>query len=182
MEEKEFEDLKETKRYKCRFCHPFTGKKFNEFHCVVNGWEDDQVKVVSRKECEECKKYKSRYIEYPLTINGIENAKIETKGIRYECGTLCEVVPCGEEYGGKSYIGIYIGDLPISITTSLDEKTCILKNSTFNNPAIFVPELKRIVYGCGSWWRAIRSLEDFKGISEEDINDTWYVKLLREIN
>ena len=132
--------------------------------------------------CEECKKYKSRYIEYPLTINGIENAKIETKGIRYECGTLCEVVPCGEEYGGKSYIGIYIGDLPISITTSLDEKTCILKNSTFNNPAIFVPELKRIVYGCGSWWRAIRSLEDFKGISEEDINDTWYVKLLREIN
>lgn len=77
-----------------------------------------------------------------MTINGIENTKIETKGIRYECGTLCEVVPCGEEYGGKSYIGIYIGDLPISITTSLDEKTCILKNSTFNNPAIFVPELK----------------------------------------
>lgn len=182
MTEKKYEELKETKRYKCRFCHPCRGKNFDECHCVVNGWEDENVKTVSHEECEKCEKYKSRFIEYPLTINDIENAKIETNGIGHTCGTLCEITPCGKEYEGKSYIGIYIGDLPISIMTSFDEKKGILKNSTMNNPAIFVPELKRIIYGCESWWREINSIDDFKGISKEDIENTWYVKLLKALS
>lgn len=48
-----------------------------------------------------------------------------------------------------------------------------------NNPAIFVPELNKIVYGCESWWRKIKSIDDFKGISKEDIENTWYIKLLK---
>ena len=41
-----------------------------------------------------------------------------------------------------------------------------------------VPELKKIIYGCESWWHEISSADDFSGISDEDINNTWYVKLL----
>lgn len=182
MEDKEYEELKKTKRFRCRFCHPFMGKNHNEFHCVVDGWEDENIKTVSRKDCEQCDKYNSRYIEYPLTINGIKNENVDTTGIGHKCGALCEIKPCGEEHGGKSYIGIYIGDLPICITTTLDEGTGILKNRTMNNPAIFVPALKKIVYGCESWWREISSVDDFKGISDEDINNTWYVKLLKELS
>lgn len=72
-----------------------------------------------------------------------------------------------------------MGDLPISITTSYSGETGILTNRTMNNPAIFVPELKKIIYGCESWWREIESIEDFNGISKGDIENTWYVKLLK---
>lgn len=162
----------------CRYSHP-SMRDLGEYHCVVNGWEHEKVRVVTKEDCESCEKFKSRYIEYPLTIQGIENKKIDTKGIGHTCGTLCEVRPCGEEYQGKTYLGIYLGDLPIGITSSYDEKTGILSNGTMNNPAIFVPELKKIVYGMGSWWRVIKSIEEFKGISEKEIENTWYVKLLK---
>lgn len=31
----------------------------------------------------------------------------------------------------------------------------------------------------GGLWKKIKSIEDFKGISKEDIENTWYVKLLK---
>jgi len=49
-------------------------------------------------------------------------------------------------------------------------------------PAIFVPELKKIIYGCESWWKTIQSVDEFSKISNEDINNTWYVKLLQSLN
>lgn len=171
-----------SKQERCRFCHRFMGKQHNESHCVVEGWEDDKVRIVSEYECEGCDRFDSKFIEYPLTINGIENKIIDTTGMGHECGALCEVSPCGDEYKGKTFLGIYLGDLPIAIYTSFDRKSRVLNNSTMNNPAIFVPELKKIIYGCGSWWREIESVEDFKGISKEDIENTWYVKLLRQLN
>lgn len=167
-----------TKQERCRFCHPSISDMQN-WHCVVEGWENDKVKVVTAEQCEQCDKFDSRFIKYPLTIQGIDNAEIDTSGLGHDCGELCEISPCGKEYGGKSYIGIYLGDLPIAITSSYHRETGILTNRTMNNPAIFVPELKKIIYGCESWWREIKSIEDFNGISKEDIENTWYVKLLK---
>lgn len=112
----------------------------------MDGWEDENVKNVSRKDCESCSKFSSRYIEYPITVNGIESEEIKPHTLGYECGTLCEIRPCGEEYENKSYLGIYLGELPISISTSYDTNTGVLKNRAVNNPAIFVPELKKIIY------------------------------------
>ena len=173
---------KDSKIARCRYCHHYMGKQHNEHHCVVNGWENENVKTVTDSDCEACDRFKSKYIEYPLTINGIENQKIDTeKCLGHEIGCLCEIRPCADEYKDQSYIGIYIGDLPISITTSHDENTGILKNGVMTNPAIFVPELKKIIYGCESWWREIKSIEDFKGISQEDIDNAWYVKLLSKM-
>lgn len=174
-------DTKKTKLERCMYCHQFMGKKHDENHCVADGWEDEKIRNVSAEECETCNRFESRFIEYPLTINGIENKEIDTIGLGHECGCLCEVKPCGKEYQGKSYIGICLGELPIAIHTTFNKKTGILKNQTMNNPAIFVPELKKIIYGCESWWREIESLEDFKGISEKDIENTWYVKLLKKM-
>lgn len=173
--------IDKSKQARCRYCYPSI-RNLGEHHCVVDGWEDDKVIDVTKEECENCDRFDSRYIEYPLAINGIENMKIETSGLGHECGCLCEIKPCGEEYEKKSYIGFYLGDLPIAIHSSFDRNTGILENRTMNNPAIFVPELKKIIYGCESWWREIESVEDFKGISEDDINNTWYVKMLNELN
>lgn len=148
----------------------------------MNGWEDDKVRIVTEEECEKCDSFDSKYIEYPLTIKGIENDKIDISGLGHKCGCLCEIRPCGEEYKGKTYIGIYIGELPIGITTSYDRTTGILSNGTMNNPAILVPALRKIIYGCESWWREINNIEDFKEITDNDISNTWYVQLLSSLN
>lgn len=92
----------QSKRSRCRYCFPSIRKNGNEFHCVVDGWEDENVKSVSRKDCENCDKFSSRYIEYPITVNGIESEEIRPYTLGYECGTLCEVRPCREEYELKA--------------------------------------------------------------------------------
>lgn len=171
----------QSKRSRCRYCFPSIRKNGNEFHCVVDGWENENVKNVSRKDCESCSKFSSRYTEYPITVNGIESEEIKPYTLGHRCGTLCEIKPCGEEYENKSYLGIYLGELPVDIAVSYDEDTGILRNRAVNNPAIFVPELKRIVYGYESWWREIESADDFAGISDEDIENTWYVGLLKKL-
>ena len=173
-------NTEKSKFHKCKYCHHLISSNLNEGHCVVDGWEDDKVKVVTKEDCDNCQKYESKYIEYPITVNRIENEKIEPFSLGHEIGSLCEIRPCGEEYNGKSYVGFYLGELPISIHTSLS-KDGTLTNRTMNNPAIFVPELKKIIYGCESWWREINSIEDFKGISKEEIDNTWYVKLIKEV-
>ena len=53
--------------------------------------------------------------------------------------------------------------------------------STTGNPAIYVPELGKIIFGMESWWGIIESPEELKDISDDDISNTWYVKLLQEM-
>lgn len=97
-------EVEKSKIARCRYCHRFMGKSHNENHCVVDGWEDDKIKIVTEEECEKCNSFDSKYIEYPLTINGIENKDIDTSGLGHECGCLCEVRPCGEEYKEKKHM------------------------------------------------------------------------------
>ena len=50
---------------------------------------------------------------------------------------------------------------------------------TIRNPAMFVPEIGKVIWGAGSWWKIINSVEEFREITNEDINNTWYVQLAR---
>jgi hypothetical protein len=130
----------------------------------------------------ECEHYDSWFIEYPLTIDGIDNCfnKERVRSL-YDCGKLVRISPCGEEYKGKTYLGILLGDLPIGAHISFNRESKILKVSPHTNPGIFVPELKKIIYGCESWWGEIENPEDLKDITSEDIENTWYVQLLKSM-
>ena len=46
----------------------------------------------------------------------------------------------------KSFIGIYLGDVPRSTVLSIENEKIQVEFSHYN-PAIYVPELKRVVYG-----------------------------------
>jgi hypothetical protein len=48
-----------------------------------------------------------------------------------------------------------------------------------NNPAIYVPELRKIIFGCGSWWSEIESPDEIKDITDDDIENCWYVRLAK---
>ena len=147
---------------------------------------EERFKIEDKSYCETCREFNSLYIEYPISIDKInyigwneawEKCKIESKN--KECGELVKVKPCSEEYGGKTYLGILLGQIPYSPSISHDNTTNILDVYAHTNPCIFIPETKSIVWGMGSFWTKIESIEDFKEITNEDIGNVWYVQLLK---
>lgn len=165
---------------RCRYAHlHFRG----DYTCVQAGWDDDKVVATDAKKCAKCKLFKSKYIEYPLTINGIEEEKIDyERSLHANIGDLVAVRPCTKMKGKTTFLGIYLGELPQCIMHRFNEQTGVLKAETLDNPAIFVPELKKIVWGSGSWWHRIKSEEQLREITDEDINNTWYVKMAKELS
>jgi len=128
-------------------------------------------------------------LSWQLALNNTKKVVVDgdpdTIRKHYKNGAPVKIRPCGEEYKDKTYFGILIGDVALSISESIqkdDPNTLHIKRSMYN-PAIFIPELKEIVYGCGSWWGEIESEEDLKEVITEDtINNIWYVKMLTALN
>lgn len=93
------------------------------------------------------------------------------------CGRLVKIKPCKEGINHKTYLGIFLGEMALSVSLSLedDDETLLCESSQYN-PAIFVPELKQIIFGCESFWGEIESEADLEEINPDDV---WYVKLLK---
>lgn len=101
--------------------------------------------------------------------------------IGHKRGALVAIRPVAQEYGNKTYLGFYIGDMPLSSVIGISKEAIQLSWSQYN-PAIFVPELGKVIYGCESWWGEIKDENDFKKITDETISDQWYVKMYRKLN
>lgn len=176
----------ENKSVKCKYHHINhnikKGKLKVNHICTRSGWDDENIQTILPAECESCPYFESKFIEYPLTITAIEDKTVKPYNSSYEVGSFCKIKPCNEEYEGKTYLGVYLGELPIGIYTTWDKKTGVLSNSMRYNPAIFVPELNKIIYGCESWWGIIDKLKDFKEISKEEIDNVWYVQMFKELS
>jgi hypothetical protein len=97
-------------------------------------------------------------------------------------GTWVAVRPVSDNPDRKTYLGVYLGYLPIkSAVTSYHVKKKELTVMAQTNPGIFVPDLKRVVYGSESWWGRIKGPEGLRQITDQDIENVWYVKALREL-
>ena len=116
-------------------------------------------------------------IKEPLKIKELPKVK------NYPClktGSLVKIRPCAKEYKDQTYLGILLGELPIGIYTQ--KKKDEIKELMFSyNPAIYVFELKKIIFGLESWWGKIQSVDEINDISDEDISNIWYVKILKEV-
>lgn len=137
----------------------------------------------------EIKKHKEEHvsesdIKFPLEISGVkfyDRRGNKSPMSQAKIGDLVSVRPCDEKYNNKTYLGIYLGDLPIDYTYELHIESKVLNIHAIGNPAMYVFELKEIIYGCGSYWGKIKSIDDFKKITNEDIENVWYVKLLKKM-
>ncbi len=158
-----------------------TLKNNKEFQKIWNG-RSDILADFKFKDSFVCDNYKSRYIEYPIEVSKI-NANNNNKGSyrNRQIGKFVKIAPCGEEHEGKTYLGLYLGELPVGHSISHNPDTKELSVSFNNNPAIFVFDLNKIVYGCESWWGIIENEEDLKEITNEDIENVWYLKALKEL-
>lgn len=125
-------------------------------------------------------------IEFPITVNAIEFKETEVLEEKVlfggKCGDMVRVRPCAERYGNKTYMGVLLGEIALSIGCSLNEESGILTvQQQMHNPAIFIPECNSVVYGCGSWWGRIENEEQLRSITDGDINNVWYVKALSQL-
>jgi hypothetical protein len=122
-------------------------------------------------------------IKYPIEVKNIilPRDSAASKCIEGKSGSWVAVRPCGEKYGDKTYLGLLLGDLPISCMVSYNKEQ-ELEFFYHRNPAMYVPELKEIIYGCGSWWSILEKSEDLQEITDLDIQNVWYVKALKELS
>lgn len=156
--------------------------KNNEEYQAITRRTGSMMDAHEYKENFICDDYRCIYIEYPIEVSKI-NYDTNKGGYRdSEIGKLAKIRPCGEEYQNKTYLGIYLGDLPVSHHISHNPDTKELNVSFNNNPAIFVFELNQIIYGCESWWGIIKNETDLREITDIDIDNVWYVKALKTIS
>jgi hypothetical protein len=121
-------------------------------------------------------------IQYPITVHGITYSKDELVDYRRShVGKYVAVRPVDKSLEGKTFLGIYLGDIAVSMLVRFHAKSGVLEaGHAMHNPAIWVPDIKRIVFGRESWWGAIKSPADLKQITDADIQNVWYVQALRE--
>lgn len=97
-------------------------------------------------------------------------------------GELVSIRPVGEEYEKKTFLGIYLGTMAQAVYVKYNnESKAITAEFGWDNPAIFVPALKKTIYGYESWWGKIESEDQLQEITDNDINNVWYVKALKEM-
>lgn len=120
------------------------------------------------------------YLNWQLSFNEYKELRLgDTKPINtLRCGTPVKVRSCKEGHGDKTYFGILLGDVALSISHSIKDNVVTASHSYYN-PAIFIPELNDIVYGMESWWGRIKNKDDLdKLITDDVIKNVWYVKML----
>jgi len=114
--------------------------------------------------------------QYPIQLMGINWTGND--GLPQKC-KLVAVRPVNDD---KTYVGVYVGDLPLGVSVSYDRKSQVLSMSLgHHNPAIVVPALNKIVMGCESWWTPIKNEEHLRKITDEDIGNVWYVKVMQSM-
>lgn len=123
-------------------------------------------------------------IKYPLQIKGVVFRKFRDSSPfnHVKPGNLVAIRPVADEYGQKTYLGFYIGDMPVQHLYEFEKETQLLHIIPTGNPAIFVFDLGKVIYGYESWWGEIKDENQLREITDKDIENIWYVKALKQIN
>lgn len=166
--------------YKCykKDCNGNILEKVNLFNT-----KDEEVLSVDETICETCECFDSKFIEYPLTIESIESKYWDTiwKDAKKSFGKFVAIRPCKEEYKNKTYLGILLGEMPYAPSITFDTKTGELNVTPRTNPCVYVPELNDFIWGMESWWRIVNDPNEIKEITNEDIDNVWYMQLLKDM-
>jgi len=124
-------------------------------------------------------------LKYPITVHGFSDSprplRVIESGRRGSCWVA--VRPCAAEgEPTRTHLGIYIGDIATYVGADYHPKTGMVGlHVAGHNPAIWVPDLGRIVYGYESWWRQLKKPEDLTQIKDADIDNVFYVQAYRAL-
>lgn len=130
--------------------------------------------------CEKCEELVSRFFEFPFQIDDILRHDLFDESFPGpHCGDIVAVRPCSGEGACKTYLGFSLGEFPSNIHLSYYQESRELEiGPAMRNPLIFIPVLRSLVWGYESWWHRIKSPDELKDITDEDIENVWYVQLI----
>lgn len=152
-------------------------KELTESGKKIEVLDDVKIRIESLKKVNNgdgCKTYQNRYLETPFEADNIVDGRMLCT---YETA-LVKIRPCKYK-NKKTYLGILLDDsFPYEVTASYNSTTKELSSTFIYNPAIYISKTNEIIFGAESWWGRIESKEDLKDISDEEINNLWYVKAL----
>ena len=112
-----------------------------------------------------------------LVVQGFDGR--QSQGLSGKAGALVRIRPVRDK---KTYLGLYLGDLSREVMFARGPKSKALLITERTNPAIWVFELNKVVWGDSSWWGKVEKPEDIdKLISDLDIENIWYVKVLKKM-
>lgn len=131
--------------------------------------------------CEACGGLGTQLRRYPIVVE----RTVHLPGLALEPNSMgrkgwVAVRPVAEDAKGKTYLGYLLGDLALSTRARFGKDGTLSIGMAQHNPAIFVPDLGRIVLGIESWWSPVKSADDLRQITDADIHGVWYVQALRE--
>ena len=122
-------------------------------------------------------------IKFPVEIKGVKSRlKRPRSGAvnGMDIGSLVSIRPCAEKYEDKTFLGMYLGDLPSEILFEIERETDELHMIPLGNPAIYVFKLKTVIFGAESWWGEIKKEDDLERlISDADIQNVWYERAMK---
>lgn len=114
-----------------------------------------------------------------------DTAPYRPKSYHTACGNWVSVRVAGDETK-KTRLGVYIGDIALGVAARVvdhDDGSKILDfGASGHNPAMYVPSLKRVVFGAESWWGRIESPDKLREITDEVIDGVWYVQALKALS
>jgi len=120
-------------------------------------------------------------IKYPIEVSDIEideHFQPVEQPLTAKTGDWVAVRPCAEKYGDKTHLGVMLGDMIQMPMARHNPETKVLSLMAIHNPAMWVPALKTVIWGSGSWWRVIDSPDDIRDVTDDDINGTPYMRAL----
>ena len=143
----------------------------------INGRQAEAVKQVLQL---------LRDLSWQLPFNECKELKYDHSDPLFQdsdTGRLVRIRPCDKEYKEKSFLGFYLGEIAQSIVHLVNpEDNSITAKRSFYNPAIFIPDLGKTIFGGESWWNFIEHPDEAKDlISDEDIKAVWYVQALEKL-
>jgi len=125
-----------------------------------------------------------REIQFPIIVDKITRSErsVYSQGWRGHVGKFVAIRPVQKDFKQKTYLGLYLGDISHGAEILYDPTQNELKvGNSWGNPAIYVFDLKRIIFGYESWWGVIKDEDDMRKITDADINDIWYVKAIKQL-
>jgi hypothetical protein len=157
----------------CRACR---GTKVDELAKHLRNASPDD----SDPPCEECDGKGEVPRRYPIIVQRLSfraDTRVLQPNLFGRSGWVA-VRPCSDDAEGKTFLGYLLGDLAQSASVSLTRDGTLNIGFGAHNPAMFVPDLGRVVMGYESWWSQIKTEADLRQITDADITNVWYVKAL----
>ncbi len=158
-------------------CHQCHGSGWDELERVFLGEFPGPVRA-----CDGCCGIGTVADVYPMVITKIATDARATRILmpHRKKTSWVAVKQVGDD--DRTYLGVLLGNLAQWVQASRDECGVLSLFPCGHNPAMFVPDLGKVVMGCESWWRSLTKPEDLRCITDQDIGGAWYVRALTELS